>query len=112
MEDNAFKIIQEIKDKVCYKKYNFYGREIYHNLILNTIQDMIAEKANLKFNGFTDSILDSDDEQKFLIMNVLTDMIDIIGTLDDNFVEKVLSLICQKFDNQDYSYNPEEFISL
>lgn len=112
MEDNAFKKLQIIRDNVFCMIYNFDGINTYHQLIFNTLQEMIIEKVNLHYDGFTNPILDVNDEQKILIMNAITDIIDYFGSIENIFVENVLSLICKKLDNKDYKYDPQEFFSL
>lgn len=112
MEDNAFKKLQEIRDKVCYMKYNFQGNKFYHGLIFETLQGMIVLANDLSSSEYDDPIFESDDPRKHLLVNVITDILDHNGLINDDIIENVFSLICEKFDNRDYIYNPQEFFSV
>ena len=58
MEDNALKKLQEIRDKVCYMKYNFQGNEFYHGLIFETLQEMIVVANDLSSSEYDDPIFE------------------------------------------------------
>lgn len=104
---NSLEKFQIIRDKVCFGKYNYQGKETYNILIFKTLQEIIKEKANIYYQGHTNVVFDYEDERKILILNILSEVVDFNNSSNDTLIEKSLELICKKLNNCDYEYSTQ-----